>query len=80
VLAFVRFAYTAEDSHAALDAGELGYFPPKEYARITPCGFEALVGAPAPTISIVFVRAGNELTPAGAFVDQSTEPSFVESA
>ena len=63
------------------DVGELGYFPPREYARIMPLGFEApRVGAPAPTISIVFVTAGNELTPAGAFVDQSTEPFFVESA
>ena len=63
------------------DAVAPGYFPPREYATIMAFGFEPLpVGAPAPTISIVLVTAGNELIPAGAFVDQITAPVFVESA
>jgi hypothetical protein len=44
------------------------------------CAFLALVGAPAPTISIYLVTAGKELIPAGAFADQSGEPSLIERA
>ncbi|HET6943860.1 MAG TPA: hypothetical protein VFI01_00785 [Gaiellaceae bacterium] len=43
-------------------------------------GCFAALGAPAPTMNMVFVTAGNELMPVGAFADQRTDPSLVDRA
>jgi hypothetical protein len=53
--------------------------PPLADAAVLHRGAERFA-APAPTISIYLVTAGKELIPAGAFADQSGEPSLIERA